>query len=108
MRLLVRDLQTDYLRRHETRQDAVGGVVSSYADPVPIQATLQPLSAAVSVNAYGLSVNDMLLMLYDGQEALQPMDGIDIQAEGAAQPEYQIETVRQWHGLTSCDLRRTM
>ena len=108
MRLLARDLKTLYLRRHETRRDAYGGVISAYAEPTPIQAALQPLSGAVAVQAYGLSSNDMLLLLYDGQETLRPMDGLDTRPTGGAQPEYQIEAVRPWQGFVSCDLRRVV
>lgn len=72
----VKNKKTYKLCRKTIVTDSEGGKYSSYSTPVEIKANIYPASGKLQAEMYGLRLNNIMNMLYDGSEELKEGDGI--------------------------------
>lgn len=107
MRLCERDKRTVYIKAQTGGKSNTGVVKATYsATFTEIRATIQPLSSKLAAEMYGLKVNDMLLLLYDGAETFNLADGICVYAASNVNPDYKVVSKKLWGSHTEYELEK--
>ena len=91
-----RNLMKRYqLRKRTVEKNAEGGDVVSWAEAVPIDATIWQASGSVQAQIYGERLTYIKNMEYHGTAALEESDGICVDVEGTDPPDYIIKSINR-------------
>ncbi len=113
MRLTERDKRTVHIKAQTNSKDVRGAVAVSYSGTYEtIKAIVQPLSSkrasALTTEMHGQKTNEMLLMLYDGEEQINVADGVCVYVGSDAVPDYKIVSKERWSAHYKFELEKVI
>lgn len=90
---LSRATQQEY-----TIKEALKGVPGNAfaADGFGLYATIQPMSGTAAAQMYGLKPAQMRLMLFEGSDKVTMNQGVCVEVESGADPDFRIVYVEKW------------
>ena len=87
----VKNKKPYYLKPKTVIVDNEGGKYSGYSDtPTEIKANIWPANGKLQAEMYGLRLNYILNMLYDGAETITEGDGICVYVSASSKPDYKV------------------
>lgn len=93
MRLRERDKRVLTLRR--PKEGALNEDVIDWDEETMIRAAIYPAGRELDAQVYGERISDMLLLLYEGAEALDVGMGVCVKTQDGI-PDYRIIRIEQW------------
>lgn len=96
----LRNKKTYYLKAKTIITDGEGGKYPGYSDtPIVIDATIWPASGKLQAEIYGLRLNYILNMLYDGSQIITEGDGICVYVPSDSAPDYKVISIKRYGHL---------
>lgn len=87
----VKNKKTYYLKPKTVIADKEGGKYPGYSSTATkIKANIWPASGKLQVEMYGLRINNILNMLYDGPVTITEGDGICVYVDSTKEPDYKV------------------
>lgn len=87
----VKNKKTYYLKPKTIITDNEGGKYPGYSlTATEIKANIWPASSKLQVEMYGLRINSILNMLYDGPLDIKEGDGICVYVDSTKDPDYKV------------------
>lgn len=94
----VKNKKTYKLCRKTIVTDSEGGKYDGWSEPIDIKANIYPATGKLQAEMYGLRLNNIMNMLYDGSEELKEGDGIcyTTYAISKNKPDYRVISIKPY------------
>lgn len=93
----IKNLKTYYLKPKIVITDNEGGKYPGYSSTsTEIRANIWPASGKLQAEIYGLRLNYILNMLYDGTEVINEGDGVCVYVEAENEPDYKVISIKRY------------
>lgn len=102
----LRNKKTYYTKPNNTTTDAEGGKYAFYGEPVEIQANIYPASGKAQAEIYGVKLNYILNMLYDGDTKIKELDGICVNVDSSSEPDYKVVSIKKYSNYQLMELEK--
>ena len=97
MRLRKNRLKQIALKKFESIKDSEGGIQEGFSSSfVLIKCEIWPASNKRQVEIYGIRINDILNMNYQGAEQVNVGDGLCIYVESSKNPDYRVISKKEY------------
>jgi hypothetical protein len=97
----IKNKKTYYQKLKTVVTDREGGKYPGYSSEAKeIKANIWPASGKLQAEMYGLRINNILNMLYDGNIAITESDGICVYVDSQSEPDYKVISKKEYsHGV---------
>lgn len=96
----VKNKKTYYLKKKIIIEDNEGGKYEDFEkEGLEIKANISPASGKLQAEIYGVRLNYILNMLYDGPVELVEGDGICVYVSKDSEPDYKIISIKRYSHL---------
>lgn len=102
----VKFKKTYYLKKRTMGKNDEGMDIETFGDPVEIGANIQPATGKVQAELYGVQLNYMMNMYYDGEEIVTEGDGICVYVGATEKPDYIVQPIKIYNGHKVIELKK--
>ena len=97
----IKNKKTYYLKPKKVVTDNEGGKYPGYSSEAKeIKANVWPASGKLQAEMYGLRINNILNMLYDGDIDITEGDGLCVYVASDKEPDYKVISKKEYsHGV---------
>ncbi|MBB6622034.1 hypothetical protein H7E67_01190 [Clostridium gasigenes] len=103
----VKFKKTYYLKKRAIGKNDEGMDIETFADiGIGIEANIQPATSKVQAELYGVQLNYMMNMYYDGEEVVTEGDGICVNTKGSSNHDYIVQPIKIYNGHKVIELKK--
>lgn len=93
----IKNKKIYYLKKKILIEDnKEGGKYPGYSEPIEIEANIYPASGKLQAEMYGLKLNYICNMLYDGLQPISEGDGICVYVPKDSEPDYKVISIKPY------------